>query len=209
MRVLYLFVTLGCIAHAKAQQYIYDNNKYDSLFKTGEYFEIIDTIFSNKSIYSYSIKYNFTTQFNGNKIYMASSDKIPTDLIDSISKYFSDTNVVKNDSISTKLLYDLNKQGIYFSLGSNLFFNSYFYNYKLPCSTTTKGLNNTVKSLESDNVELYQIHEVFCDRYLLVKWKKPLFTFGLRGIRFPVKMQDQLIMVEFPIGIEENYCNRQ
>lgn len=212
MRVIYFLVSLSCFVQPKlaiTQQYIYDNIKYDSLFKTGEYFDVVDTVYPNSPMYEYSILYNFTPFPNGYEIDIISPNTISVELINLLSEYFKDTSAASNDSISMKLFRYLNEQGIFFTIGSNLFLGSYFNGYGHPCSVSMSGLSWSFRKLESYNNSLYQVYEKHCDRYLLIRWKQPTLYLGMNKIRFPVNMKDQLIMVEFPMGIEDNYCNRQ
>ena len=183
---------------SQAQQFDYENSTYDSLLKSEKSFEVLDTIYYDSPMYTYRIKYNFTSFMDGYEVGFFSPKKLPEELLNFMSEYFKNTSSCKNDSMSKRFFDYLNGDSIYFEIGLNLFLGSYFQRYQLSCNST---------QLNSDNENLYRLFEQKCDRYLLFKCMISDLHIGMHPIRIPINMKEQLIIVPGPMGIEENYCN--
>ncbi len=183
---------------SQAQQFDYENSTYDSLLKSEKSFEVLDTIYYDSPMYTYRIKYNFTSFMDGYEVGFFSPKKLPEELLNFMSEYFKNTSSCKNDSMSKRFFDYLNGDSIYFEIGLNLFLGSYFQRYQLSCNST---------QLNSDNENLYRLFEQKCDRYLLFKCMISDLHVGMHHIRIPINMKEQLIIVPGPMGIEENYCN--
>jgi len=196
--IIVILMLLVVPVFSQAQQFDYENSTYDSLLKSEKSFEVLDTIYYDSPMYTYRIKYNFTSFMDGYEVGFFSPKKLPEELLNFMSEYFKNTSSCKNDSMSKRFFDYLNGDSIYFEIGLNLFLGSYFQRYQLSCNST---------QLNSDNENLYRLFEQKCDRYLLFKCMISDLHVGMHHIRIPINMKEQLIIVPGPMGIEENYCN--